>query len=254
MTAGTLLAMSPVVVSAGEAVDCKGWPATIVGTEGDDVLNGTDGADVIVGLGGDDIINGGKGHDIICGNKGKDVIRGNMGSDRIFGGYGADEISGGRGNDRIRGQAGDDSIWGGVNSDVCIGESESSCELNKRWGHDPDDWLPLLEEYFGDIGETANARIVLGCESLGEPFIVNPASGTTGLFQYRDWVWDWMNPLTPGWEGEVRQHPEASIATARRHYDWALDRQGYGFKPWVNCGCHPDIDTPEKPADCPYTP
>ena len=37
---------------------CFGQAATIVGTEGDDVLKGTDGADVISGLGGTDVIDG----------------------------------------------------------------------------------------------------------------------------------------------------------------------------------------------------
>ena len=176
------------------------------------------------------------------------------GSDKLRGGSGDDELRGGSGNDRLWGKRDTDVAKAGSGSDVCKAEEESNCELNKRWGHHPDDWLPLLEEYFGDIGETANARIVLGCESLGEPFIVNPASGTTGLFQYRDWIWDWINPLTPKWAGEVRQHPEASIATARTHYEWALENRDYGWQPWTNCGCHPDIESPDKPDDCPYTP
>ncbi len=37
---------------ADEAPTCLGMAATMVGTEGDDVITGTGGSDVIVGLGG----------------------------------------------------------------------------------------------------------------------------------------------------------------------------------------------------------
>jgi Ca2+-binding RTX toxin-like protein len=70
-------------------------PATIVGTQGNDMLTGTPARDVIAGLGGDDVIDGGGGNDLICG------------------GDGNDRISGGAGEDVISGDAGDDSIDGG---------------------------------------------------------------------------------------------------------------------------------------------
>ena len=49
----------------GSSTTCFGQAATIVGTEGDDVLRGTDGADVISGLGGTDIIDGLRGADLL---------------------------------------------------------------------------------------------------------------------------------------------------------------------------------------------
>ena len=55
---------------------CGGEDATIVGTDGPDVLEGTDEDDVIVGLGGNDTINGKGGNDIICGGDGVDIING----------------------------------------------------------------------------------------------------------------------------------------------------------------------------------
>lgn len=48
-------------------IRCQWWPATIVGTNGDDVLRGTPGRDVIHGLGGNDVIEGLGGNDRVCG-------------------------------------------------------------------------------------------------------------------------------------------------------------------------------------------
>ena len=67
---------------------CNGLPATIVGTDGPDVINGTNGADVIVGLGGDDEIFGAVGNDTICGNDGNDKLKGGTGADFCDGGSG----------------------------------------------------------------------------------------------------------------------------------------------------------------------
>jgi Ca2+-binding RTX toxin-like protein len=63
-------ASAPAQPTAG----CLGKPATIVGTDGDDVIRGTDRRDVIVGLGGNDAIDGLGGADTICGGDGNDVI------------------------------------------------------------------------------------------------------------------------------------------------------------------------------------
>ncbi|MBU2260293.1 DUF4215 domain-containing protein, partial [Patescibacteria group bacterium] len=66
-------------------VFCNGFAATIVGTEGRDILRGTPGDDIISGLGGGDIINGGAGNDIICGGDGRDIISGWTGNDILLG-------------------------------------------------------------------------------------------------------------------------------------------------------------------------
>lgn len=235
--------VADLTAAAAEApVFCRDWEATIVGTEGRDELFGTSGRDVIHGLGGDDLIFGLEGGDVICGGSGDDEIRGNRGGDLIYGGTGNDTIRGGKGHDRIYGKGGNDLVKAGTGSDVCQAEIESSCELDKRWGHVPEDWLPLLDEYFGDIGETANARIILGCESRGEPFIVNSDSRASGLFQFIPTTWDEWNPKTPLWAGESPFHPEANIATARRLYDAYVDWEGrWGWTPW---SCKRLLDPP----------
>lgn len=120
---------------------CRGRPATITGTAGDDDLAGTPGDDVIVGFGGDDTIDAGSGNDVVCGNAGADVIRGGSGddlilgdhgrdvliggngADRLFGGPGRDRLQGGRGDDELRGGGGDDRLSGSGGIDLVRGGS-----------------------------------------------------------------------------------------------------------------------------------
>src|SRR3989442_11159085 len=71
-----------------QGVTCVGLDerlATIVGTEGDDVIVGTSGDDVIQALGGNDVIDGGDGNDLICGGAGDDVIYGGAWDEGIEG-------------------------------------------------------------------------------------------------------------------------------------------------------------------------
>lgn len=129
---------------------CNGLPATIIGTDGRDIINGTGGDDVIVALGGNDDVNGGAGNDTIClgsgnddgigaggndyidGEDGDDLITTGVGDDVAMGGDGTDRIrvqrgndfaDGGAGNDRIEGDGGDDILLGGDDNDTIIGGS-----------------------------------------------------------------------------------------------------------------------------------
>jgi|GEM_PF-2580961 len=117
--------------------------ATIVGTEGDDVLVGTRGPDIITGLGGNDTITGLGGNDIICGGAGNDDIDGGAGNDSIEGGDGNDHLVGGAGDDFILGGAGDDDIDGGRNNDFILG-GEGNDRLEGGMGDDV---------IFGDRGD-----------------------------------------------------------------------------------------------------
>jgi len=87
---------------------CKGRPATIVGTEGNDVRKGTSGKDVIVGLGGNDKLAGLAGNDLICGRAGNDTLKGGKGNDKLYGGAGKDTLKGGPGKDKLKGGRGKD--------------------------------------------------------------------------------------------------------------------------------------------------
>jgi Ca2+-binding RTX toxin-like protein len=117
-------------VSEPPVPTCFGVPATIIGTEGNDILQGTPGVDVIVGLGGNDLIKGLGGNDLICGGPGNDIISGGAGNDKIggdegndtlVGGIGDDLIEGGAGNDLISGEDGNDQLSGGEGDDNLTG-------------------------------------------------------------------------------------------------------------------------------------
>lgn len=79
-----------VPASDRECVPCGGSTATIVGTDGRDVLVGTRRPDVIAAQAGADVVRGAGGDDILCGGIGKDVLRGGRGRDRLLGGRGRD--------------------------------------------------------------------------------------------------------------------------------------------------------------------
>jgi hypothetical protein len=87
---------------------CKGKPATIVGTSGNDVRKGTSAEDVIVGLGGNDKLSGLAGNDLICGRAGKDTLTGGKGNDKLYGKAGKDTLKGGPGKDKLKGGPGKD--------------------------------------------------------------------------------------------------------------------------------------------------
>jgi Ca2+-binding RTX toxin-like protein len=117
----------------GIAPMCDGKRATIVGTDGNDVIQGTEKADVISAGPGDDTIYGGLGNDTICGGAGDDLIHGgrgndwldgDAGTDRVFGDLGDDHVSGGPGNqDEVSGGLGIDTVNGGPgNEDLVRGD------------------------------------------------------------------------------------------------------------------------------------
>lgn len=101
--------------------ECNGEVATIVGTDGDDVIGGTADRDVIHGLGGDDVITGLGGNDVICGGGGADTLIGNRGRDLLLGGPGDDVLDGGRGDDELKGDRGRDVLLGGLGNDTMRG-------------------------------------------------------------------------------------------------------------------------------------
>ncbi|HVQ88511.1 MAG TPA: calcium-binding protein [Actinomycetes bacterium] len=116
----TVLAVGVATVSVGtpaaSAADselCWNTPATIVGTEGDDVIDGTSGNDVVVGLGGNDVINGFGGEDFLCGGEGSDQLVGGDDDDYLNTGANATLPSGYPVPEDMWGGAGDDDLRGG---------------------------------------------------------------------------------------------------------------------------------------------
>ncbi len=94
---------------------------TIIGDDGDNLLEGGDGDDLIIGGGGDDTISGGAGDDTLIG--GRDEDDPDSGNDQISGGEGDDLIFGGGGDDTLFGGAGNDTIFGGDGNDFIVGGS-----------------------------------------------------------------------------------------------------------------------------------
>jgi hypothetical protein len=150
------------VAGPGGVVMCKGKIATLVGTNGNDVLVGTPGEDVVVGLGGNDKIKALAGDDTVCagsgndevrgasgkdlllgeggkdkllGKGGKDTLRGGAAKDLVKGGGGRDKLAGQAGNDKLRGQGGPDKLNGGSGRDHCNGgggtDTATKCEVEK---------------------------------------------------------------------------------------------------------------------------
>lgn len=100
---------------------CRGRPATIIGTPGDDFLAGTPGPDVIAARAGDDVVSGGEGDDLVCGGAGEDSLTGGAGDDRLFGDEGGDVAFGGEGSDGLWGGEGDDRLIGLGRPDLLVG-------------------------------------------------------------------------------------------------------------------------------------
>jgi uncharacterized repeat protein (TIGR01451 family) len=125
----------------GPPATCRGVPATITGTAGNDTIVGTPGRDVIPTFGGSDTIVSLGGRDLVCAGQGNDYIGAGSAADRVFGGAGQDRLvgrggpdtlKGGTGADRLKGGRGADRLRGGPGFDRCRGgagaDSIRSCE------------------------------------------------------------------------------------------------------------------------------
>lgn len=117
----------PLVIGIAAATDprsphCYGKPATIVGTDGNDVLFGTHEADVIVAGAGSDIVFGLGGDDVVCGGDGKDWVFGGPGNDVVLGGADDDALYGGLGDDTLIGGGGQDALYGGLGNNIVMRE------------------------------------------------------------------------------------------------------------------------------------
>ena len=125
----------------GPPLTCRGVPASITGTAGNDVIAGTPGRDVIATLAGNDTIVSLGGRDLVCAGSGADFIGAGGAADRVFGGAGADRLlgrggpdvlKGGAGADLLKGHRGADRLRGGRDLDRCRGgaglDSIRGCE------------------------------------------------------------------------------------------------------------------------------
>jgi Ca2+-binding RTX toxin-like protein len=161
-------------IDGGEGVN------TILGTEGNDVLNfrapdaavlinialidGGRGNDTIIGTGNDDVIHGGRGNDVLFGESGNDslnggdsddILDGGDGDDTLDGNDGDDILFGGAGNDILTGNDGDDILQGGSGDDIFIvrGRTDGTDHFDGGPGSDTirgtdnDDILYVLDRF-----------------------------------------------------------------------------------------------------------
>ena len=91
--------------------------ATLVGGDGNDLLQGGPQNDLIIGGAGDDILFGDRRQDLVFGGSGNDQLYGEGGRDNLFGQDGNDAIDGGGQQDALYGMAGADNLVGGVDDD-----------------------------------------------------------------------------------------------------------------------------------------
>jgi hypothetical protein len=144
LLASSLAAAAPAAEEEIEEARCHGRRATIVGTEGNDVLQGTPGRDVIWGGGGDDTINGSLGNDLLCGGPGSDLIHGGRGNDVADGGAGNDDrVYGDLGDDKLMGGPGNgDEVAGGLGIDTLNGGPGNFDFVHGDYGYDRMDGGP----------------------------------------------------------------------------------------------------------------
>ncbi len=146
---------------------------TILGAEGDDVINGRNGNDWIQGNtgndhlfgdGGADTVRGGKGIDFVHGGDGNDILFGDNDLDFLFGGAGDDELYGDNPftpnnpldprvdrNDTLRGGTESNRLEGGGGDDIFVIEPDSGTT----------DTITDLSRIVGPIETTNNDRIDL---------------------------------------------------------------------------------------------
>jgi Ca2+-binding RTX toxin-like protein len=138
-----LIAVTASGAESGAAPMCHGERATIVGTDGDDVIQGTEKADVIWAGPGNDTIYGGLGNDIVCGGAGDDLIHGGRGNDWLLGEAGTDRLFGDLGDDHVGGGAGDeDEVSGGLGIDTVSGGPGNEDLVRGDYGYDRMDGGP----------------------------------------------------------------------------------------------------------------
>jgi Ca2+-binding RTX toxin-like protein len=182
-----LLVLSP-APQAATSYTCGGKVATIVGTEGPDVIMGVDspGPDVIVTLGGDDHIEAGGGDDTVCAGEGNDYVRGMKGDDYIVTGLGDDTVTGSNGWDTILLGPGNDVAWetngfefgysacalirGGKGNDTMTGGYWDHCVFYGEAGND-DLYSPApgADRLYGGGG--ADTLDVTTFDYNGEPYV-----------------------------------------------------------------------------------
>jgi Ca2+-binding RTX toxin-like protein len=93
----------------------------IRGSSGNDSLVGRDGNDLLNGLGGNDYLYGDSGNDTLLGGGGNDSLYGSFDNDFLNGGTDDDSLNGSQGNDFLSGREGNDYLYGNDGNDTLLG-------------------------------------------------------------------------------------------------------------------------------------
>ncbi len=126
---------NPIFIDGGEGNDtltaANGIDSTLLGGDGEDVVNGGSGNDTINGGDGTDTLLGGRGDDRIEGGNGDDLIGGGPGNDTLIGGDGKDSLFGNDGDNKVNGEIGDTVLdaGAGTNSLVTIGHTNNASNV-----------------------------------------------------------------------------------------------------------------------------
>ncbi len=91
-------------------------------------------------------------------------------------------------------------------------------------------WRPLVEKYFApDLVESA--LVIMQCESLGDPKIVNTSSGASGLFQFMPGTWATAS-VKAGVSDRSVFDGEANIIAASWLAEYYRARGYNAWRPW----------------------
>lgn len=94
---------------------------TLIGSNGNDILQGGSRSDLLDGGDGSDTLIGSAGHDSLRGGLANDLVVGGAGNDCLFGDAGEDTLFGDSGNDQLLGGPGSDTLVGGLGKDTLDG-------------------------------------------------------------------------------------------------------------------------------------
>ena len=139
---------------------------TIIGTEGNDVLNGTELADTLEGLDGNDRLYGRGGNDTLNGGAGSDQLYGHEGDDILDGGDGNDyTLVGGEGSDTIYGGAGNDVIYDTASTHIDGGEGTDEADFRAETsGVTANVTTGELYNEAGEVGSITGIEIIDGSD------------------------------------------------------------------------------------------
>ncbi|WP_323038224.1 calcium-binding protein [Gemmobacter sp.] len=141
----------------------RNFDDTLLGDDGDNLIDARGGSNLLEGRGGNDLIHGavyGISQDTILGGDGNDTLYGQIGDDLIHGNAGDDRVYGGAGNDTLHVGTGRDLFDGGDGVDLLYGDTTGAA-LNAYVGR-----LDLGTGRLGAVGSTNGEDTLVAIEGF----------------------------------------------------------------------------------------